>query len=94
MIVGRIIREEGWLHCVWTQEKRIIRQDKVDTPIECYNLFLQKYENMDAELFNNLENIYSTYVKCQETGKFVRSYKNFEKEKEEKLCQIICKMMK
>ena len=57
-------------------------------------MFLQKYENMDAELFNNLENIYSTYVKCQETGKFVRSYKNFEKEKEEKLCQIICKMMK
>lgn len=54
---------------------------KLDAPIECYNLFLQKYENMDAELFNDLENIYSTYVKCQETGKFVRSYKNLEKAK-------------
>lgn len=54
---------------------------KLDSPIECYNLFLQKYENMDAELFNNLENIYSAYVKCQETGKFVRSYKNLEKAK-------------
>lgn len=53
---------------------------KLDAPIECYNLFLQKYENMDAELFNDLENIYS-YVKCQETGKFVRSYKNLEKAK-------------
>lgn len=54
---------------------------KSDAPIECYNLFLQKYENMDAKLFNDLENIYFTYVQCHEAGKFVRSYKKIEKAK-------------
>lgn len=54
---------------------------KLDAPIECYNLFLQKYENMDEKLFNDLENIYFTYVKCHEAGKFVRSYKDLEKAK-------------
>jgi hypothetical protein len=55
---------------------------KLDAPIECYNLFLQKYENMDAKLINDLEKIYFTYVNCREAGKFVRSYKNLEKAKE------------
>ena len=54
---------------------------KSDAPIECYNLFLQKYENMDAKLFNDLENIYFTYVQCHEAGKFIRSYKKLEKAK-------------
>lgn len=54
---------------------------KSDAPIECYNLFLQKYENMDAKLFNDLENIYFTYVQCHEAGKFIRSYKKIEKAK-------------
>lgn len=44
-------------------------------------LYFPGYFDGDAELFNDLENIYSTYVKCQETGKFVRSYKNLEKAK-------------
>ena len=55
---------------------------KLNGPIECYNLFIQKYENMDPELFNDLENIYFNYVKDEEIGKFVRSYKNLEKAKE------------
>lgn len=54
---------------------------KSDAPVECYNLFLQKYENMDAKLFNDLENIYFTYVQCHEAGKFIRSYKKIEKAK-------------
>lgn len=54
---------------------------KLDAPIVCYNLFLQKYENMDAKLFNDLENIYLTYVKCYEAGKFVHSYNDLEKAK-------------
>ena len=54
---------------------------KLDAPIECCNLFFQKFENMDERLFNDLENIYFTYVKCHEAGKFVRSYKNLEKAK-------------
>ena len=44
-----------------------------------YNLFLQKYENIDEKLLNDLDKIYFTYVKCHETGKFVRSYKDLEK---------------
>lgn len=55
---------------------------KPNGAIECYNLFIQKYEKMDPELFNDLENIYFNYVKDEETGKFVRSYKNLEKAKE------------
>ena len=55
---------------------------KSDAPIECYNLFLQKYENMDAKLFNDLENIYFTYVQCHEAGKFIRSYKKNRKSRE------------
>lgn len=54
---------------------------KSDAPVECYNLFLQKYENMDAKLFNDLENIYFAYVQCHEAGKFIRSYKKLEKAK-------------
>ena len=54
---------------------------KLDAPIECYNLFLQKYENMDAKLINDLEKFYYTYVNCQEAGEFVRSYNNLEKSK-------------
>lgn len=55
---------------------------KLDAPIECYNLFLEKYEKMDAKLINDFEKFYFTYVNCHEAGKFVRSYKNLEKAKE------------
>lgn len=55
---------------------------KLNAPIECYNLFFKKYENMDAELFDDFEKFYFTYVKCHEAGKFVRSYKTLEKAKE------------
>lgn len=55
---------------------------KQDAPIECYNLFLQKYENMDAKLINDLDKFYFTYVNCHEAGKSVRSYKHLEKAKE------------
>ena len=41
-----------------------------------------KYENMDAELFDDLEKFYFTYVKCHEAGKFVRSFKTLKKAKE------------
>ena len=37
---------------------------------------------MDAELFDDLEKFYFTYVKCHEAGKLVRSYKTLEKAKE------------
>ncbi len=55
---------------------------KLDAPIECYNLFLQKYENMDVKLFDESEGFYCTYVKYHKAGDFVRSYKSLEKAKE------------
>jgi hypothetical protein len=55
---------------------------QLDAPIECYNLFLQKYENMDEKIFDEFEEFYHTYVVYHRAGKFVRSYKHLEKAKE------------
>lgn len=54
----------------------------LDALIECYNLFLQKYENVDEIIFDELEDCYSKYIKCHKVGEFVRSYKSLEKAKE------------
>ena len=55
---------------------------KLDAPIECYNLFLQKYENVEENVFDEFEDFYSKYIKYYKTGEFVRSYKSLEKAKE------------
>ena len=54
----------------------------VNARVECYNLFLQKYENIDVLKINNFEALYCDYVKNSKVGKFVRSYKTLEKAKE------------
>lgn len=54
----------------------------IDAPIECYNLFLQKYENIDMKKLEDFESFYRTYVKYDKAGEFVRSYKDLEKAKE------------
>ena len=55
---------------------------KLNAPIECYNLFLQKYETIDTKKIDNLEELYCTYIKYHKAGDFVRSYKDLEKAKE------------
>lgn len=55
---------------------------KLDAPIECYNLFLQKYENIDVKVFDEVERFYSKYVCYHKAGDFVRSYKELEKAKD------------
>ena len=51
---------------------------KPDAPIECYNLFFQKYESIDISEMANFEK----YIKYCKAGEFVRSYKTLEKAKE------------
>lgn len=55
---------------------------RVNARVECYNLFLQKYENIDVQKINDIEKLYCDYVKNSKVGKFVRSYENLEKAKE------------
>lgn len=50
--------------------------------VECYNLFLQKYENIDVQKINDFEEFYCAYIKNSKVGRFVRSYKSLEKAKE------------
>lgn len=54
----------------------------LNAPTECYNLFLQKYENIDVKKLDKFEDFYSTYVKYCKVGEFVRSYKTLKKAKE------------
>lgn len=53
-----------------------------NSPNECYNLFLKKYENIDVKIFDEFEDFYCNYVRFHKPGEFVRSYKNIEKAKE------------
>lgn len=55
---------------------------KLDAPIESYNLFLQKYENVEEKIFGEFDDFYSKYIKYCKAGEFVRSYKSLEKAKE------------
>ena len=50
--------------------------------VECYNLFLQKYENIDVQKINDFEELYCAYIKNSKVGRFVQSYKTLEKAKE------------
>ena len=50
--------------------------------VECYNLFLQKYENINVQKINDFEELYCAYIKNSKVGRFVRSYKTLEKAKE------------
>lgn len=62
------------------KEKQEEGVQKIDAPIECYNLFLQRFENMDEKVFDKLEDICNTYyVIYNKPGEFVRSYKTLEK---------------
>lgn len=54
----------------------------IDAPIECFNLFLKKYENIDTKILENPESFYRTYVNYDKAGDFVCSYKDLEKAKE------------
>lgn len=54
---------------------------KLDAPIECYNLFLKKYENIEENEFDEFEKFYSQYIKYNKAGEFVRSYKDLERAK-------------
>lgn len=54
---------------------------EIDPQIECYNLFLQKYEDLNVEAFGEFENYYSSYVMYQKRGDFVRSYRTLKKAK-------------
>lgn len=53
----------------------------IEPQIECYNLFLQKYEDLNVEAFEEFENYYSSYVLYQKRGDFVRSYSTLDKAK-------------
>ena len=54
----------------------------LNAPVECYNLFLLKYEDIDEEIIKDFESFYCKYIKKRNIGKFVRSYKTIEKAKE------------
>ena len=54
----------------------------INAPVECYNLFLLKYEDINEEVISDFENYYCKYIKKRDIGKFVRSYKTIEKAKE------------
>ena len=63
--------------CIWKEISY-----KLDAPIECYNLFLQKYENVEEKIFGEFDGFYSKYIKYCKAGEFVRLYKSLEKAKE------------
>ena len=50
--------------------------------IECYNLFLKKYENIDVKEVEDFKNFYNEYVRDCRAGEFSRSYKELDKAKE------------
>lgn len=54
----------------------------INAPVECYNLFLLKYEEVNEEIINDFESYYCKYIKKRDIGRFVRSYKTIEKAKE------------
>jgi hypothetical protein len=55
---------------------------QLDAPIECYNLFVRKYENVDEKILEDFDEFYSTYITANRAGTFIRSYKTLEKAKE------------
>lgn len=71
-----------WLIRVQREQSEEGHNNNFGTAIECYNLFLQKFEDIDEKLMNDLDKLYFTYVSCHEARKFVRSYQNLEKAKE------------
>lgn len=53
---------------------------RLEAPIECYNLFLNRLGQVDEEGISDTENIYR-FFKCDAPGEFIRSYKTIEKAK-------------
>ena len=53
-----------------------------DPRIECYNLFLTKYDNLDVKEVEDFKNFYNKYVRDCKPGEFYRSYRELDKAKE------------
>ena len=50
--------------------------------IECYNLFLTIYDDLDVKEVEDFENFYNKYVRDHKPGEFHRSYRELDKAKE------------
>lgn len=53
----------------------------LNPPVECYNLFLKRYENLEVSEVEDWAHFYNVYVRDCKAGEFFRSYKEVEKAK-------------
>lgn len=54
---------------------------KLNPPVECYNLFLKSYENLEESEVEDWAHFYNVYVRDCKAGEFFRSFKDLEKAK-------------
>lgn len=54
---------------------------RLNAPVECYNLFLKKYEDLDMAEVKDWAHFYNAYVRDCKAGEFYRSYTELEKAK-------------